>query len=262
MLITQANTTPFSEFERFERGSIRHSVFKSGEGPGVLLMHELPGMTPEFWRLANWLAESFRVWAPDLFGNDETPSDPKPAVFTLRACISRQIHLFSKNDPGPITQWLRSLSKKLSEETDGSGIGVIGMCMTGNFALTLALDPWVSAPVTSQPGIPASLPLRPAHGGLQMSTAEKEALGARDVDVMGLRFEGDKLCRAARFDAIRDVIGKQRFKEHPIGDEHANPDGPLKFPHAVLTADLVDKDDSVTKAKLGEVIDFLKARIG
>ena len=256
-----ANTAPFTDCSRFESGGIQHSVFRAGEGPGVILMHELPGMTAEFWRLANWLSEHFTVWAPDLFGNSETPTPAVQNKLLIKACISREIHLFSRNDPGPVTQWLRALSKALHEEVEGPGVGVIGMCMTGNFALTLALDPWVTAPVTSQPGLPASTPFRNRDGGLQMSVAEQDALAARDVDVMALRFEGDVLCRAARFDAIKSVVGDQRFRPHVISDQHRNPNGPLKHPHSVLTADLVDRDDSVTKQKLIEVISFLNERL-
>lgn len=259
--LIKANFEPFKTQWSFIDSDIEHSVFTKGQGPGVLLMHELPGMTPEFWRLANWLAEEFTVWAPDLFGKQQQPTSPSLGVLTLRACISREIHLFAKDDPGPITQWLRSLSKKLHAEVGGSGVGVIGMCMTGNFALILALDPWVSAPVTSQPGLPASLPFLNQDGGLQMNDAEREALANRNVDVMGLRFAGDDLCKSARFEAIKSLIGEQRFKEHVIADEHRNPNGPLKHPHAVLTADLVDAQDSVTKEKLKEVIAFLKERI-
>lgn len=261
MNLGPASTTVFDDCESFRHEGISHTVFKSGDGPGVLLMHELPGMTPEFWRLANWLTERFTVWAPDLFGNRKTPTQPRPNALTFRACISREIHLFAKDDPGPITQWLRALSKALHEETPGQGVGVIGMCMTGNFSLTLALDPWVTAPVASQPALPVSLPFRNQDGGLQMTKTEKTALSKTDVDVMGLRFAGDELCKAARFDAIRDVIGAERFNESVLGDEHANPDGPLKFPHSVLTANLIDEDDSLTKAKLGEVITFLEQRI-
>ena len=256
-----SNMQPFEDVEIFTDQGITHSVFRKGSGPGVLLLHELPGMTPEFWRLANWLAERFTVWTPDMFGRGQTPTRPESGRLFLRACISREIHLFAKHDPGPVTQWLRALSVKLFEATPGRGIGVIGMCMSGNFALTLALDPIVTAPVTSQPGLPASVPLRNLDGGLQMTTEEKAALAARNVDVMGLRFAGDRLCKAARFDAIREVIGPQRFHEHVLPDEVRNPDGPLKYPHSVLTADLVDEDDSLTKQKLGEVISFLTSRI-
>ena len=260
-ILGTANVTPFQNHFIFENDRISHSVFQSGKGPGVVLTHELPGMTREYWRLANWLAEHFTVWAPDLFGNDEKPTTPHPGKLLFRACISREIHLFSKNDPGPITQWLRVLSKNLHSETGGPGIGVIGMCMTGNFALTLALDPWVVAPVTSQPGIPGSTPFRNRDDGLQMNDMERQTLAGRDVDVMGLRFAGDTLCRAARFEAIQGVIGDERFQQHVIADEHRNPNGMLKHPHSVLTGDLIDDDDSVTKQKLVDVIEFLKERI-
>lgn len=256
-----ANTTPFADFAAFSSEGVSHLIFKSGQGPGVLLMHEMPGMTPEFWRLANWLSEHFTVWAPDLFSSKKDPTSPNPLKLAMRACISREIHLFAKNDPGPITQWLRALSKNLHDQMGGPGIGVIGMCMTGNFSLTLALDPWVTAPVTSQPGLPASTVFAKQDGGLQMTPEERKQLSQRDVDVLGLRFSGDLFCRAARFDAIRSVVGDDRFIDHVIADEHRNPNGPLKFPHSVLTADLVDADDSVTKQKLLEVVRFLKQRI-
>ena len=256
-----ANTSPFQARNSFAHEGIEHSVFTAGTGPGVLLMHELPGMTPEFWRLANWLAEHFTVWAPDLFGNREAPTSPGLAKLTFRACISREIHLFAEDDPGPVTQWLRALSRQLHDAVGGPGIGTIGMCMTGNFALTLALDPWVVAPVTSQPGLPANLPWRNQDGGLQMKPEEKAALREQDTAAMGMRFAGDELCKAARFDAIRSIIGADRFSEHVLPDDARNPNGSLKHPHSVLTDDLVDADDSLTKQKLGEVVAFLKARI-
>jgi len=256
-----SNITPFIEHFEYSRGGITHTVFTAGSGPGVVLMHELPGMTKEFWRLANWLAEHFTVWAPDLFGNSSTPTKPIMAKLLIKACISRKIHLFSNNDPGPITQWLRSLSKDLHDKVKGPGVGVIGMCMTGNFALTLALDPWVTAPVTSQPGIPASTPFNNRDGGLQMTDVERGALAARDIDVMALRFAGDRLCKAARLKTIRRVVGENRIHAHVIDDEHRNPNGPLKHPHSVLTADLVNDDNGVTKQKLREVVEFLKQRI-
>lgn len=256
-----AQTSPFEDVRLFKHNGISHSVFSSGEGPGVILMHELPGMTEEFWRLANWLSEHFTVWAPDLFGASDTPTPAHPNKLLFRACISREIHLFAKNDPGPISQWLRALSQDLHLKTGGPGIGAIGMCMTGNFALSLALDPWVVAPVCSQPALPAKTPFGNNESRLQLSSEERRVLQARDFDVMALRFDGDQLCRAARFEAIRELVGDERLSAHVIADEHRNPGGSLKFPHSVLTADLVDADESVTKQKLREVIEFLGHRL-
>lgn len=256
-----SRTDPFKAHFIHEAHSIGHSVFHKGAGPGVLLLHELTGFTPEFWRLAHWLSETFEVFAPDLLGRDATPTPPSDLKNTLRFCISREVHMFAKDDPGPITQWLRSLSQAVHQRCPGQGVGVIGMCMTGNFALTLALDPWVAAPVVSQPALPASLPFRDQNGGLQMSTAERDALAQRKVDVLGLRFAGDKLCRNARFDTIRGVVGKERFQEHVIDDCHRNPDGRLKFAHSVLTADLIDETGSMTRRKVDEVMAFLSERI-
>ncbi len=252
---------PFTDHFLFAAEGIVHSVFTKGSGPGVLLMHELPGFTPQFWRLAHWLSGEFTVFAPDLFGRSSTPSKPSNLRNTIKLCISREVHALSRNDPGPITQWLRALSKKLHDQAGGSGVGAIGMCMTGNFALTLALDPWVTAPVASQPSLPISIPFRNVDGGLQMTGDERTAFAAQQTDVMGMRFKGDRLCKAARFETIESVIGTQRFQKHEIDDIHRNPDGPLKWPHAVLTADLVNEDQSVTRQKVDEVMAFLRARI-
>ena len=94
-----------------------------------------------------------------------------------------------------------------------------------------------------------------------MTDLERGALAARDIDVMALRFAGDRLCKAARFETIRQVVGDNRIHAHVIDDEHRNPNGPLKHPHSVLTADLVNDDNGVTKQKLMQVIEFLKQRI-
>lgn len=258
-----ANFQPFEDYQHFSSGGIEHTIFSKGSGPGVLLLHELPGMTPEFWRLANWLAKDFTVWTPDLYGNSKIHTAPGLILNTSRVCISREIYLLRKNSSAPITTWLRAAAHSLKAQSTGKGVGVIGMCMTGNFALTLALDEIVTAPVASQPSLPTSLPLRKVDKYVQMSPEERETLKKRDVDVMALRFKGDKFCTAPRFDAIRELVCADRFFPHQIDDEHQNPNSSstLNFPHSCLTADLVDDDDAVTKQKLGEVIAFLKARI-
>jgi len=250
---------PFTDKFLFENSGLSHPVYKEGEGPGVLLMHELPGMVPEFWRLAEWIiAAGFTVYAPDLYADDlETPVRTSLTGNGLRACISREIHLFAKNDSSPVTVWLRALAAKMHEDCGGPGIGAIGLCMTGNFALSLVLEKGVIAPIASEPSLPLGLSNR-AHAALHLSKEEKQALRDRtDVPVMALRFKGDPVCRKARFDALEELVGKDRLIRIELDDEHKNPDG-NNFPHAVLTKDLIDEEGSVTLAKKDEVITHLR----
>ncbi|NHK27632.1 dienelactone hydrolase [Parvularcula flava] len=250
---------PFTDKFLFENSDISHPVYKAGEGPGVLLMHELPGMVPEFWRLAEWIRDAgFTVFAPDLYADDlETPVRTSLTGNGLRACISREIHLFAKNASSPITVWLRALAAQMHEECGGPGIGAIGLCMTGNFALSLVLEKGVIAPVASEPSLPLGLSKR-AHAALHLSKEEKQALQDRtDVPVMALRFKGDPVCRKARFDALEELVGKDRLIRIELDDEHKNPNG-NNFPHAVLTKDLIDEEGSVTLEKKDEVIAHLQ----
>mgnify|MGYP001548272581 FL=1 len=259
----QNGYTPFETRELFRSEDIQHPVYIAGEGPGVLLMHELPGMVPEFWRLAYWLVDAgFTVYAPDLYEEElNGPTKPSLTGNLARACISREIHLFAQNNSSPITQWLRQLAAHIHEQCGGPGVGAIGMCMTGNFALSLVLEAPVIAPVASQPAMPIGLLTRRSRAALHMSAREKSALQeAEDIDVMALRFKGDPSCTKARFDAIETLIGKDRFNRIELDDRHQNPDG-NPFPHAVLTRDLIDEEGSATLAARDEVFSFLKSRL-
>ncbi|MEM8988506.1 MAG: dienelactone hydrolase family protein [Pseudomonadota bacterium] len=259
-----ANTTyaPFTDRFTFEAFDMRHEVFRAGAGPAVLVMHELPGMVPEFWRFAHWLVEQgFTVWAPDLYSAPGRPSKALgPARGLWRACISREIHLFATNASSPVTIWLRALTREMYEKVGGAGVGVIGMCMTGNFALSLVVDVAVRATVASQPALPLALTAR-GKSALHMSEMEKDALSVRtDVPVMALRFQGDPSCTRHRFDAIETLVGEERFRPIVLPDTAQNPKG-NPFPHAVLTKDLIDAEGEPTKQAAEAVFTFLKENL-
>jgi dienelactone hydrolase len=256
----KANTAVFEDCFDFEHDGMHHPVYHAGEGPAVLLMIEMPGMNPELWRLGHWLvAAGFSVFVPDLFApaGSRSPTPYRLVRGMLRACISREIHVFARNHSSPVTQWLRALARHAHGEVGGQGIGVIGMCMSGNFALTLVVEPSVIAAVASQPGLPGL-----SKGGLHMSPEEKAAVAERvDVPIIGLRFAGDPLCRAARFKAIRDLIGEERFEAHVLPDSAANPESKNPKPHSVLTADLVNAEGSLTQAAARRVLGYLQERL-
>jgi hypothetical protein len=134
------------------------------------------------------------------------------------------------------------------------------MCFTGNFALSLMLEPVVRAPVLSQPSLPL---LR--KDGLHISPDELAEVRARmereDLTVMAYRFEGDPFCRAERFAAYEEALGK-RFVGRVLPDASANPEGLERMPpHSVVTLHLIDREGEPTRAALDEILDFFRMRL-
>ena len=249
-------TTPFADRFAFEAHGFAHPVYREGHGPLVLLLHELPGMIPEFWRLARWLVGAgFTVWAPDLWGgpDEEAPVVPGLAKGTARMCVSREIHAFAANRSSPVTDYLRALVARAGEEGH-ERVGVVGLCMTGNFALSLVTEARVAAAVASEPAMPIG-PWQRAT--LHLDAREKAALAARtEVPVLAARFAGDPLCTAGKLASLRAVVG-ERLEEIVVPDGAKNPDG-NPFPHAVLTKDLIDEAGQPTVAARDRVIAMLR----
>ena len=133
--------------EGFEESTFSHdgaerTVYRRGSGPGVVIMHEIPGITPPVADFARTVSDDgFSVYLPHLFG---TPNKPMTGGYAagqmLRACISREFSVLARNESSPITNWLRALCRKAHHECGGPGVGAIGMCLTGNFALALMVD--------------------------------------------------------------------------------------------------------------------------
>ena len=214
--------TPLEGFETFEYadGGITHTVYVRGTGPGVLLMHELPGMVPQCVDLATVIAKrGFTVFMPLMFGDAGAPPSKSLAA---RVCISREFNCFAHHESSPITRWLRSLcAARIRPRCPGPGIGAIGMCFTGAFVLSLFVDDQLLAPVLCQPGVPFPS-LKPGAGSaLGVSPDDIQEALASDTPILGFRFEGDKICPKQRFDTLRTAFGT-RFEGHELpGDEHS-----------------------------------------
>src|SRR5580698_4909007 len=147
--------------EGFEETTFTHdgktrSVYRRGKGPGVVVMHEIPGIYPAVVSFATRVADAgFTVAMPHLFGVVGRPlSGGYLAGSMLGACISREFRVLAARESSPITHWLRALCRDLHASIGGKGVGAIGMCLTGNFALALMVDEAVMAPVLSQPSLP------------------------------------------------------------------------------------------------------------
>lgn len=243
-------------------------VYVAGSGPAVIVMTEMPGISPDVARFARWVRDAgFTVYMPSLFGRDgAVPTADEGAAVYRRACVSAEFNAFKRNASSPVTQWLRALARQAHAECGGPGVGAIGMCFTGNFALTMMLEPAMLAPVLSQP----SLPMNDASG-LEIAPEELSAVRDRmereDLTVLAYRFEGDAVCRAERFAAYATALG-DRFVARVLPDGAANQDVPEFFarhvptPHSVVTAHLIDEAGQPTIKARDEILAFFAARLG
>lgn len=240
-------------------------VYWHGAGPGVLVVHEVPGITREVAAFAARVSErGFTAVLPSLFTEPGVRYGVRDMARALAfACISREFTLLARRGASPVTEWLRALGRDVHQRCGGPGVGAVGMCLTGNFALTLAADPWVLAPVLSQPSLPVGL--TPAHErALHVSDANLARLKERVRDdrlaVLGLRFTHDFMCPAARFETLRRELGSG-FEGVEIDSGPRNPHRIPRIAHSVLTKDLVDHDGHPSRAALDRTLSFLAERL-
>jgi dienelactone hydrolase len=260
-------STDIADFRRRDMtfaGKTRTVLTTGAIGPAIVVMHEIFGFTPPLARFCRWLRHGgFRVYAPILLG---TPDATNPETVTLGRtiglCISHEFTMLAANKSSPITNWLKALARQAHTECGGPGVGAIGMCLTGGFALAMAVDPVIMAPVLSQPGLPAL-----NHAALDLSPAELAQVKARTAGeglcVRGYRFEGDPLSRAERFATLRREFG-DAFIGVELPDACGNPAGMKargKPPHSVFTGDLIDAAGEPTRHAVDEVIAFFRERL-
>jgi dienelactone hydrolase len=233
----------------------------------VIVMTEMPGISPHVARFARWVRDAgFTVYMPSLFGRDGAVPDVEEGTAVLqRACMSAEFRAFAANESSPVTKWLRSLARLAHEQCGGPGVGAIGMCFTGNFALTMMLEPSMLAPVLSQPSLPFDDP-----AGLEIAPDELAAVRGRlereDLTVMAYRFKGDRHCKAQRFAAYSEALG-DRFVARILPDSAASRDTTPFFehvvasPHSVVTAHLIDGAGQPTIAARDEILSFFAGRL-
>lgn len=260
---------PLNDFEAREvtlNGAARR-VYVTGAGPAVIVMTEMPGISPHVTRFARWVRDAgFTVHMPSLFGRDgAVPAAAEGASVFQKACVSAEFRAFAGNGASPVTQWLRALARQAHAECGGPGVGAIGMCFTGNFALSMMLEPAMLAPVLAQP----SLPLDDAgalESPLEELAAVRDRLERDDLTVLAYRFAGDRICRAERFAAYAEALG-ERFVSRTLPDSAANTDvAPffrehVPYPHSVVTQHLIDEAGQPTVAARDEILSFFMDRL-
>lgn len=257
---------PLSEYRKTEfsfEGDTK-TVYRRGSGPGVVIMHEIPGLTPKVLEFANCVADAgFTVFLPSMLGTPGKPfSNSYAAKQIARACISREFRVLASNKSSPITIWIRALCRDVHAELGGPGVGALGMCLTGNFALSLMVDEAVMAPVLSQPSLPFAAN-KATKCGLHLSDkdlAAVKARTARGVSVLGLRFSNDIMCPKERFQRLKQELG-DGFEAIEIDSSKGNTHGIKRTAHSVLTEDLIDKDGHPTQAALQRVLCFFEERL-
>ncbi len=259
-------TSPYPDLERREltlRGVTR-TVFCTGRGPAVILMHETPGLYPGVAELGRLVAAAgLRVYMPSMFGEPGRPMGARYAAASLtRACVSREFVLWGTRRNSPITAWLRDLARLAHRECGGRGVGAIGMCLTGGFALAMMVDDVVQAPVLSQPSLPFGVtPAQRRDLGIDDATlARVRTRTAAGVCVLGLRFTHDVLVPAERFQRLRDELG-DRFIAVEIDSGPGNPHAISRLAHSVLVLDRVDRPGHPTRLALERVIAFFHERL-
>jgi len=248
----------------FTHDGTTRQVFRDGTGPAVIVIHEVPGLHPgviDFGRRV--VAAGFTAVMPSLFGTPGKPFGPGYALSSIaRACVAREFTALATDRTQPIMGWLRALAVQVHHECGGPGVGVVGMCFTGGFALGMMVDETVLAPVLSQPSLPFPLGAeRKAATGISPGdlTRVKERAAAGQC-VLGLRFTADRTSTAQRFETLQRELG-DRFLAVEIDSGPRNPHGIKRTAHSVLTIDLVDEPGHPTRAALDRVLAFFEERL-
>jgi len=235
--------------DTFSAAGFTRDVYRKGSGPAVVVVHEIPGITPGVMRFADEVvAAGFSVAMPLLVGEVGREPDGKYMAKSMsKVCISREFTTMAMRKTSPIIAWLRALAKQLHREAGGKGVGAVGMCFSGGFALGMMLDDTMIAPVLSQPSLPFAFG-KSRSADLNLSPDDEIAVQRRAVEgcqVLGLRYTGDRLV-GNRFESLRKLLGEQFIAiEFPSS---------AKSDHSVLTEQR--QEEGVRR-----VVDFLREKL-
>jgi dienelactone hydrolase len=247
----------------FTHDGTTRAVYRAGSGPGVVVISEMPGITPNVAGFAQRVVDAgFTVAMPDLFG---TPGKPLSVPYAMKSmmhgCVSREFASWALNRTSPVIDWLRALARDLHDTCGGPGVGAIGMCFTGGFALAMAVDERMLAPVLSQPSLPFGVG-KARRRSLGLSDADLARVADRtELCVLAMRFTNDRLVPAERFAHLREVFGDRLIAIEIENRPGQNPHDITKLAHSVVTEHLVDEPGHPTHDTLHRVLDFFKQRL-
>lgn len=260
-------------YQRYTFNNGKHSfpVYKKtptatgAHSPAIIVMHEVPGIYPAVIDFSERLiAEGYTVYMPSLVGEPGKAFSNGYVLSSIaKACISKEFRVLAKRQSSPITDALRALCRQAHEECGGVGVGAIGMCLTGNFALSLMVDESVMAPVLSQPSLP--FPVSKAHKrDLHVTDEELQCIKRRideeGLQVLGLRFTQDPMCPPERFRRLEQELGAG-FEGIEIDSGRDNQFAVPTSAHSVVTRDLVDTEGHPTHDALQRLLEFFAQRL-
>ena len=236
-------------------------IFAKGSGPSVVLLHELPGMTPACIALANRLSLDFTVVLPLLFGEPGDSLSMFSRVFALR----NDFCFFTPSCVSPIVEWLRDFCRDIQASSHTQRLGVIGNCLTGGLVLSLLADPGIAAPVMSQPALPLPIPgtlKQKSDFGISSNDLERaqHRVEEENIQILGFRFSKDWISPKERFDALRAAF-PMHFEPYEILSP--NPKYSISSgAHAVLTAEYrPSPDNHPTQLAYERLVAFLAWRL-
>ena len=240
---------PGWDHSAFTHDGVTHATYRKGSGPAVVVVHEIPGITPKVLEFAERVvAQGFTVVMPLLVGEvGRKPSGSYIASSMRKICISREFTTMAMHKTSPIISWLRALARQMHSEVGGVGVGAVGMCFSGGFALGMMVDDIMVASVLSQPSMPFAVGTN-RSADLNLSPSDEARIVERaqaGCQVLGLRFTGDKLV-GTRFDSLRKLLG-----DAFVAVEF---ESSTKQDHSVLTEQI--QEEGVVR-----VLEFLKLKL-
>ncbi|MFI7360174.1 dienelactone hydrolase family protein [Streptomyces avidinii] len=261
------------ETSTFTHDGATRRILRRGTGPAVIVMAEIPGITPKVIEFAEHVAASgCTAVLPVLFGEPGRDANPGAvgwpsagrymAASMWQVCVSREFTVLALGRSSRVVRWLRALAAAEHERCGGPGVGAVGMCLTGGFALAMATDERLVAPVLAQPSLPLACTASRA-GAIDISPEDLAVVRGRcerdGLQVLGLRFRGDRLSPGDRFAYLRRELG-DAFVAVELDAGAANPQSVLA-PHSVLTEHLIDEPGQPTRQALDTVLDLFRTRL-
>lgn len=235
--------------DSFTASGMTRPVYVRGEGPAVIVIHEVPGITPAVAAFADEVVDAgFTVLLPSLVGQPGRGVSQRYLLRSLASvCVAREFTNWATGQTSPVIGFLKHLARDAHEQYGGPGVGAVGMCFSGGFALGMMVDGHVAAPVLSQPSLPFAVGGR-RSADLNLSAEDLAAVRDRvagGCQVLGLRFDSDRLV-GTRFDSLRRELGDGFIAvEYPSSS---------KRDHSVLTEHRVE-------AGVRRVVDFLREKL-
>lgn len=247
----EAHASPVNNYISSASG---YNVIVVGSAPApkatIVLLHEISGLTDDTLKFAERLAQEGNiVHAPILFGGKPATTgwskfknslyiSFSPAWPTLRTAVTARA-----------LPKLRALVREIQTQNPQQPVVVIGMCLTGSLPVALANEAGVQMIVCCQPAVPFWPKSHKRRADLGLAEEDRkrgfEALNARGIEVLAVRFDGDDISTKERLDALRDgVKDAKKFHRPALPGEQ----------HSVFTSDYSDREGAPTKRAFDDLI--------